>query len=232
MHAMILSAGRGRRMGELTNNTPKPLLKVAGKYLIEYGIEQLVGAGFTEIVINVAYKAELIMATLGNGERYGALFEYSIEPQVLETGGGILQALPLLGRGPFLVVSCDIISDFPLTTLPQNLNQLAHLVVVDNPHFKPQGDFGYVDGYLDHKAEPKYTFANIGIYHPDLFAEAKPGFFPLARLLWPAIAQHKISCVHHHGKWFNIGTAEDLAEANKLMMSFPSSNPDIVFDPS
>lgn len=212
MRAMILAAGRGERMGELTVNTPKPLLRVNGRCLIEYVILRLQQNGFTDIVINVAYHGNQIIEVLGSGKQYGVNIEYSIEEKRLETGGGIFKALRLLGNEPFLVVSSDVMCDFPLRTLPTELNGLAHLVLVPNPVFHPKGDFGLSQGLVDMDAKPTYNLGGIGVYHPALFADCAEGYFPLNQLLFPAIRRGKITGQLHHGSWFNIGTAEQLDE--------------------
>src|SRR5262245_47836758 len=137
--AMILAAGRGERMGELTSLQPKPLLRVAGHYLIEYAIANIKRAGISDIVINVSYRADQIKSALGDGKRYGVNIVYSEEKERLETGGGIFQALPLLGNEPFLVYSCDIITNYPLNLLPHQPNGLAHLIMVTNPVYHPHG---------------------------------------------------------------------------------------------
>lgn len=216
MRAMILAAGRGDRMGTLTANTPKPLLRVAGKYLIEHAIDRLRQANIDEIVINVSYHAVQLKAALGDGQKYGISLVYSEEKERLETGGGILQALPLLGPDPFLVISGDIITDFPLQKLTFASLTLAHLVLVDNPSYHPQGDFGLREGKIDLLSTPKFTFANIGIYHPQLFTGFSHGHFRLSEVLFPAIKKDQISGELFRGTWYNIGTPQDIAEINRL----------------
>ncbi len=212
MRAMILAAGRGERMGDLTLVKPKPLLRARGNYLIEYVIQQLKNAGITDIVINVAYLGDQIIQALGSGSRYGVNLEYSVEENRLETGGGVLKALPLLGNEPFMLVSADVINEFPLHTLPQTLSGLAHLVLVPNPAFKPDGDFGLHAGRVDMAAKPTYTFGNISVLDPDLFKGCAHGYFPLNQLLFPAIREGLVTGEIYNGKWFNIGTQEQLAE--------------------
>lgn len=207
---MILAAGRGERMGDLTLTTPKPLLRVRNNYLIEYVIANFVRANIREIVINISYCAAQIKAILGNGERYGVSICYSEESERLETGGGVFQALPLLGDQPFVVMSSDIITDYPLGKLPHEPQGLAHLVMVDNPSFHQRGDFGLHGQHADMAAKPFLTFANIGIYRPELFANAKPGRFKLSQLLFPAILDKSITAEHYKKIWYNIGTAEEL----------------------
>lgn len=216
MRGMILAAGRGVRMGALTEKTPKPLLKAAGKYLIDYSIESLVLAGVRDIVINICYHADQIKQALGDGSRYGARFYYSQEHEALETGGGVFQALPLLGDQPFIVLSCDVITDYALKKLVQP-KQLAHLVLVDNPVFHPRGDFG-----LDNKAqiycgqENQFTFANIGIYRPELFAGCEAGRFRLGDLLKSAVKNSQVTGEYFKGVWYNVGTPEDLNDVARM----------------
>ncbi|MCG8425943.1 MAG: nucleotidyltransferase family protein, partial [Chromatiales bacterium] len=183
--AMILAAGRGERMRPLTDYTPKPLLPVAGKPLIEYHIDHLVQGGFKRIVINYAHLGEQIVERIGTGRRWGIKVSYSAEPEgALETGGGIAKALPLLGDAPFLVVNGDIWSDYPLAQLACPIGMLAHLVLVGNPQHHAEGDF-HLDqnSALHQQGMPKLTFSGIGVYRPELFASCPSGAFPLGPLL-------------------------------------------------
>lgn len=211
MRAMILAAGRGQRMRELTATTPKPLLKIGQAYLIEHSILALKKAGIVEIVINVSYHRERIIQALGNGSRYGVTITYSEEPERLETGGGIVQALPLLGNSPFIVISSDIVTDFPLQTMRHlPASTLAHLILVPNPPYHLQGDFGVSGQHIDRSVQPTYTYANVGLFDPRLFEQCKPDYFKLTDLLFPAIDAKKITGEIYHGLWYNIGTPEDL----------------------
>lgn len=212
MKAMILAAGRGDRMRPLTDTTPKPLLKVAGKPLIQYTIENLVAAGFNELVINVAYLGEQIMQSLGDGAQFGASIVYSQEgAEALETAGGIIHALPLLGREPFLVVSGDIACDFPYQQLKQLPSKLAHLVFIPNPEHHPKGDFCLgADGIISLEGEHKCTFSGIGVYKPELFAGICAGKLKLRPVLETAMAEGLVSGEKFSGFWMDIGTAERL----------------------
>lgn len=212
--AMILAAGRGERMGELTAHEPKPLLRVGNHFIIEYAIFRIKQAGIHEIIINVSYRGEQIKAALGDGSQYGVKLTYSDEPERLETGGGIFQALPFFGNDPFLVVSADVITDFPLQQLPTAPEGLAHLVMVKNPSYHPRGDYGLTNGKIIRANENLLTFANVGVYRPELFAQCEPGHFKLTRVLNPAIEASAVTGEQYHGLWFNIGTAEDLQEVN------------------
>jgi MurNAc alpha-1-phosphate uridylyltransferase len=211
MKAMILAAGRGERMRPLTDHTPKPLLQVNGLCLIEYHIEALVKAGFTEIVINHAHLGQQIETRLGDGHRYGADISYSPEGQQgLETGGGIFHALPLLGEQSFLVVNGDIFTDYDFARLPAEPDGLAHLVLVDNPPHHPEGDFALQQGMVSDNAVGALTFSGIGIYQPELFTACTPGSFPLAPLLRRAMGAGEVSGEHYRGRWVDVGTIERL----------------------
>lgn len=211
MRAMILAAGRGTRMKELTACTPKPLLRIKNRYLIEYSILQLVAAGITDIIINISYCAAQIEATIGNGAQYGANIIYSFEPKPLETGGGIIKALPFLDD-PFIVLSCDVISNYDLKQLPKTLSGLAHLILVDNPTYHSEGDFGLINGKLSKNHVPKFTYANIGVFTKALFYNHPISFLPLSTLLVPAVERQQVTGEYFSGEWHNIGTPKDIQQ--------------------
>lgn len=222
MKVMILAAGRGERLRPLTDHTPKPLLQAGPKRLIEYLIERLVRAGLDDIVINHAHLGEQFAPLLGNGQKYRAKISYSAEPDGgLETAGGIIQALPLLGDAPFLVVNGDIWTDFPFETLQDfklPADQQCHLVMVDNPAHHPQGDFHLdKDGLLHLNGEPKLTFSGIGIYHPGMFAGYTTEKRPLKPLFLKAIQQAKASGHYYSGAWSDIGTVERLMQLTQQL---------------
>jgi len=165
MKAMILAAGFGKRLRPLTDTTPKPLLPVGGKPLMQHHIERLAAVGITDLVINISWLAEQIEDYFGDGSDYGVAISWSREQQPLETWGGITNALPLLGDQPFLLINGDIWTDFPLQTITGNLSSELDgwLLLVDNPEHNPQGDFGLVEGKLVSEASEKYTFSGIPI---------------------------------------------------------------------
>lgn len=210
---MILAAGQGKRLRPLTDSCPKPLLPLRDKCLIEYQIAALASAGVKQLVINTAYLAEQFPEKLGDGRRYGVHIQYTREPEGrYETGGGIINALPLLGAEPFLVVSGDIQTDFPYASLRDiqlSPNHLAHLILVDNPDYHPAGDF-YLDPLQKIAHKPchpngmKKTFANIGLYHPALFKGHTLGFIKLSHLLHEPIAKGQVTGAYFTGKWVNI----------------------------
>lgn len=213
MKAMILAAGHGTRMRPLTDHTPKPLLPAGGKPLIVWHIEKLAAAGFRDIVINIAWLGWQIPQALGDGATWGVQLHYSDEQQegALETAGGIIKALPLLGDAPFLVVNGDVWCDYAYLPRPLPAGTLAHLVLVPNPAHHPAGDFALHDGKVWADGTPRYTFSGIGYYHPALFAGLPYGKRPLAPLLRAAMAEGKVSGELFAGDWRDIGTPERLA---------------------
>lgn len=215
MKAMILAAGRGERMGALTADRPKPLLPVAGVPLIEHHLRHLQAAGFREIVINTSYLGEQIRAALGNGERWGLSIQFTIEPERLDSGGGIHNALPLLGNTPFLLVNGDVWTDMPLASLQLPGNRLAHLVMVPNPDHNLRGDFVLGDeGRVQSEGNDRLTYSGIAVLSPDLFAGCESGIFPLAPLLRNAMREGLVSGERYGGVWIDVGTPERLERAN------------------
>jgi MurNAc alpha-1-phosphate uridylyltransferase len=217
MRAMILAAGRGERLRPLTDVTPKPLLMVHGKPLIAYHLQRLAQSGITDVVINVSHLADQIRDYVKDGQAFRLRVQYSYEPSALETAGGIAKALPLLGAEPFLVISGDILSDFPLTRLLSTpLIGEAHVVLVDNPAHHPHGDFVLIDGKLCLTGAPRYTYAGLGVFHPMLFQDLPTPVCPLATVLYSAIEQETITGEHYAGSWTDVGTVERLDAVNRL----------------
>ena len=215
MKAMILAAGRGERLRPITDNIPKPLVQVRGKPLIQYHVEALVAAGFTELVINHAWHGEQIEQALGDGSRFGAVIQYSPEGKALETGGGIFKALPLLGKDPFLVVNGDVFTDFPFVELVNQPSKLVHLVLVPNPPQHPKGDFSLHGNEVKRDGSNMYTFSGIGVYSPELFKDCQPGAFSLAPLLFTAIERSEMTGQLYGGVWEDVGTVERLEKLNQ-----------------
>jgi MurNAc alpha-1-phosphate uridylyltransferase len=212
MKAMILAAGRGERMRPLTNTIPKPLLEVQGKPLIVHHLEALSRAGFNGIVINLSWLGNQIRDFLGNGSDFNLAIEYSDEPEALETAGGILQALPLLGER-FITINADIFTDYDFARL-QQLDSMAHLVLVENPQHNPGGDFSLTDSMLGNDASPRYTFSGIAQYRSDFFEGLAPGKQALAPLLSDAATQQQVTGELFRGSWTDIGTLERLQVLN------------------
>lgn len=220
MKAMILAAGRGNRMRPLTDHTPKTLLMVGNDPLIVHHIKNFAKANIREIVINLGHLGEKLKTVLGDGSQFEVNLQYSEENPVLETAGGIKKALNLLGNEPFIVVSGDIFTDFPFERLkehqPNDPKSLAHLVLVDNPPHHPRGDYALVEGYLSHSGQPLLNFGGIGVYRSEFFSDCPEGPFPLAKLFAPLVEKRSITGEYYKGSWYNIGTPEQLAEANQI----------------
>lgn len=220
MKCMILAAGAGTRMSPLTDTTPKPLLKVGGIPLIVWHLERLAHDGFTDIVINIAHLGYQIPQALGDGSEWGVNITYSDEQKEggLETAGGIVKALPLLGDEPFLVVNGDIWTDYDFQDhrkLAEGM--LAHLVLVPNPDHNPEGDFALVNNkVVDAKS---YTFSGIGYYSPKLFEGVPYGKSALAPLLRAAMKEGKVTGELYEGEWLDIGTPERLELLNAQLMN-------------
>lgn len=225
-HALIFSAGLGERMRPLTDHTPKPLLPVNGKPLIVWHLEKLAAADVHYVVINTSHLAEQFPAALGDGSRWGLRLRYAYEgPTPLETGGGMLNALPLLGSEPFIAVNGDIWTDADFSALPAAPKGLAYLLLVDNPPQHPDGDFSLdAFGLVQDAGDARLTFSGLGVYRPELLANwravigeangsaLKPPRFGLTPLLRAAMAQGKISGAHYRGAWTDVGTPQRLAQ--------------------
>jgi N-acetyl-alpha-D-muramate 1-phosphate uridylyltransferase len=223
-NALILAAGRGERMRPLTDSTPKPLLFAGGKRLIEWQIEALAKAGVRRIVINTAHLPQQFEDVLGDGARYGAELAYSREGEraddALETLGGIVHALPLLGDRAFIVASGDIVTGYDYTALAEPMRAIeagafdAHLVLVDNPPFHSQGDMALIDGCVDPDGEKRLTYANIGVFSRALFTGLQPVRARLFPWLYGAARAGRVSGEHARVQWFNVGSPDELARAD------------------
>ena len=220
MKAMILAAGLGTRMRPLTDKTPKPLLKVGGIPLIVWHIERLAHDGFTNIIINIAHLGYQIPEALGDGSQWGVNITYSDEQEegALESAGGIVKALPLLGDDPFAVVNGDVWTDYDFQDHRKLADGiLAHLVLVPNPEHNPEGDFALEDNKMvDAK---QYTFSGIGYYSPKLFEGVPYGKSALAPLLRAAMKEGKVTGELYEGEWLDIGTPERLELLNAQLMN-------------
>lgn len=218
MRAMILAAGKGERMRPLTKTIPKPMLKAGGKPLLQYHIESLVDAGIREIVINTGRLGAAIESHFGTGRDLGADIRYSREGgQPLETGGGIKRALPLLGKGPFIVVNGDIWTDFDYSRLLEKDITPPYLILVPNPPHHPQGDFVLQGDRLSLDGGPRLTYSGIGLYPPALFSEQTETVFPLLPLLQQAIREGVVTGELYTGRWLDVGTPERLRELEEMV---------------
>jgi N-acetyl-alpha-D-muramate 1-phosphate uridylyltransferase len=224
-HALILAAGRGERMRPLTDTVPKPLLKAGGKALIEWQIERLAAGGFRDIVVNHSHLGFMIEEALGDGARYGVRIAYSHEPRALETAGGVVQALPLVGSGPFAVVSADIYTEYdyarlhgPLESIAANpAAHAAHFVLVDNPPWHAKGDMALAGGRVTREGE-RLTYANLALFHPLLFTGVAPGtllkLFPWA---YRYVDEGRVTGERFTGTWENLGNPQQLERLDQRL---------------
>jgi len=216
MKVMILAAGRGERMGSLTEDRPKPMLEVAGMPLIEHQVRRLADYGLRELVINLGYRGDQIRAHLGNGQAFGVDIAWSDEGHpALDTGGGIRRALPLLGPGPFGVVNADVWCDLSparMRALGEGLppDDLAHLWLVPNPEHHSEGDFALDGDRVRDTGTQRLTFSGLSVLRPALFDNCTEERFGLAPLLRRAIAEGRVEGARHDGVWADIGTPERL----------------------
>jgi len=214
--AMLLAAGRGERLRPLTDSIPKALVEVHGVSLLERHLSALKSAGIETVVVNLGWHGEQIVERIGSGSAYGLNIIYSPEGEnILETGGGIQRALPMLGTDPFLVVNGDIITDMPPPTEALDANDLAHLVLVPTPSDKNSGDFDLTEGRVRNDNLAEYTFSGVAVYRPEFFAECSPGRFSVAPMLRSAADADRLGGSVYAGLWRDVGTPERLAELNK-----------------
>jgi N-acetyl-alpha-D-muramate 1-phosphate uridylyltransferase len=230
MKAMIFAAGRGERMRPLTDTCPKPLLKVRGRPLIVWHILNLVRAGITDIVINHAHLGHMFEEALGDGSQFGAKLLYSAEGTALETAGGIAKARHLLGEEPFVAISGDIYCPhFDFTQVldvlkdvdvwgnphPADKRDIAWIYLVKNPPYHLKGDFALSNFAITAQGEQMYTFANIGVYRPEMFDGIVPGErAKLGPMLYQFAEQGRIGGDVYRGEWHNVGTVEQLDRLN------------------
>lgn len=215
---MLLAAGRGERMRPLTDKMPKALLEVAGAPLIERHLGMLATAGVSTAVVNLGWRGEQIVERIGSGGRFGLQVVYSPEyDNVLETGGGIQRALPLLGDKPFWSVNADVYTDFAVPAPVLSDGCLGHLILVPTPGHKAHGDFDLVDGRVTRTTNPEFTFSGIALYSPAFFEGLDAGRFPLAPLLFEAADRGRLSGSVYEGTWEDVGTPERLRSLNKRL---------------
>ena len=216
---MILAAGRGERLRPHTDITPKPLIQVGEHRLIEYHLFNLASAGITDVIINTSWLADQIQQTLGSGDKYSLNITYSDEgDQALETAGGIINALPLLGDEPFIVINGDVWSDYDFSRLTNHpFSSEAHLVLVDNPEHNKKGDFSLDNEHVSNSGDNMFTYSGIGLYAPEFFEGTAPGKSALGPLLRTKSKQQKVSGEVHSGQWLDIGTIERLVELRSIL---------------
>jgi MurNAc alpha-1-phosphate uridylyltransferase len=214
--AMLLAAGRGERLRPLTQNVPKALVEVHGVSLLERHLLSLSDAGVETAVINLGWLGEQIVERIGSGERYGLNVIYSPEGNnILETGGGIFRALPMLGSEPFIVINSDIYTDMPIPGIDLNGGASGHLVMVPRPAYRNTGDFDLVDGIVRNTDRSELIFAGVAVYRPGFFKDCVPGRFSMVPLMRAAADAGELTGSVYRGEWADVGTPERLAELNR-----------------
>lgn len=216
MNAMILAAGRGERLRPLTDDIPKALVEIRGQSLLERHLARIRNAGIETVVINLGWLGAKIVGRVGSGTRYGLQVIYSQEgDNVLETGGGIHRALPLLGSDPFLVVNADVYTDMPVPRTELADDVLGHLVMVPTPPYRNHGDFDLQDGLVRNSDAATLTFSGVAIYRPEFFRGCESGRFPLAPMLREAADAGQLSGELYEGFWADVGTRARLDALNR-----------------
>ena len=212
---MILAAGRGERLRPLTDTLPKALVEVRGQSLLERHLDRLHEAGINDAVINLGWLGEKIVERVGSGSRYGLNIVYSPEgDNVLDTGGGIHNALPMLGHDTFLVVNADIFTDMPVPDLDLPVEMHGHLVLVPTPDYREAGDFDLQDSLVQNGDLRPLTFSGMAIYRPEFFAGCQPGRFPLVPMLRDAADAGRLGGSLYDGQWADVGTRQRLDAIN------------------
>ncbi len=213
---MILAAGRGERMRPLTDTCPKPLLEINQKPLIVYHLQSLKLAGIESVIINISWLGEKIQQILGDGSDFGLSLTYSVEPEALETAGGIVQALDHLDE-EFIVINGDVYCDYDYSRLRNKCSDhLAHLILVDNPAHNPEGDFSIEQGLLSNIMKSRYTFSGIACYRKQFFLDIKKGKSALAPLFRRFAEDKQITAELYHGVWSDVGTPERLGKLQSI----------------
>jgi MurNAc alpha-1-phosphate uridylyltransferase len=214
--AMILAAGRGERLRPLTDSLPKSLVEVRGKSLLERHLKNIRDAGIVDVVINLGWLGDKIVERVGSGSEYGLNVEYSPEGEnILETGGGIHNALPMLGDEPFLVVNADIYTDMPVPDVTLEDNMVGHLVLVRSPSYRDGGDFDIEDGLVQNGVSRPLTFSGVSIYRPEFFDDCKAGRFSIVPMLREAADARCLQGSLYEGHWADVGTPERLQAVNE-----------------
>jgi len=216
MIAMLLAAGRGERLRPITDTIPKSLVEVRGQCLIERHLASIKSAGVDTAVINLGWLGEKIVERIGSGSSYGLDVVYSPEgDNILDTGGGIHRALPMLGSEPFLVINADVFTDMPMSVDTPGCDDVGHLVLVPTPAHKSEGDFDLMETRVRNGTDPQFTFSGVAVYRPEFFADCRPGKFSIVPMLRDAADAGSLRGSIHTGVWEDVGTADRLAGLNR-----------------
>ena len=216
---MILAAGRGERLRPLTDRMPKPLIPICGEPLLVHQLRWLRQAAIEEVVINLHHFGEQIEARIGDGRNAGVRVRYSREATLLDTGGGVKAALPMLGAAPFLLLNGDIWTNYPFQRLAGRAPEAAHLVLTPKPPHRPMGDFALRGERVERRGDDKddLVFCGIALVHPRLFRNAPEGPFSISRELYFGAAQAgRLTGEVFAGAWFDIGSHDQLQAARRF----------------
>ncbi len=215
MAAMILAAGLGERLRPITDTMPKALVEVGGISLLEQHLQRLADASVKTVVINLGWLGEQIAERIGSGHQFGLQVIYSPEnDNILDTGGGIKRALPLLDSAPFWVINADVYTDITLPNVKLDTDSLAHLVLVPTPAHKASGDFELRDGKVRNSDNQDLTYSGIAFYRPEFFADAGDGRFSVVPLWREAADRGQLDGSLYEGIWEDVGTPERLKALN------------------
>lgn len=225
MKVAVLAAGKGTRLQPLTLTTPKPLLKVAGRCLLDYLLERLSSARLTDVLINAHHLSAELQDYVGDGGRWGLSVSWFVEPALMDTGGALLNMLPSIGDQPCIVISADIWTEYPLKRLIDVAHRVRgmHLMMVPNPSFNPEGDFSFEPPELTHGrlqervVTPSYNYGGYAVVHPSLIRAQQEAKFPLKRLMDLALKQQACTGDVWQGQWFNVGTPEELQQLDLML---------------
>ncbi len=213
---MILAAGRGDRLRPLTDTLPKSLIEVRGESLLERHLKNIGDAGIEDVVINLGWLGDKVVERVGSGSEYGLNVKYSPEGEyILETGGGIHNAMPMLGDEPFLVVNADIYTDMPVPDVTLGEEMVGHLVLVHSPSYRDGGDFDLEEGLVQNGVSPSLTFSGVSIYRPEFFDDCKAGRFSIVPMLREAADASRLQGSLYEGHWADVGTPERLKAVNE-----------------
>lgn len=222
--AMILAAGRGERLRPLTDHVPKPLIKLNHQPLIAHHLTHLAQAGYQRVIINHAYLGGQIKQFIQQHETQGLEIIFSPEPPgALETGGGILNVLPILGKEPFITLNGDIYTDYNLKNLMLPTKSLAHVILVNKPSYRETGDYGLSPHGVLNNTDKNYIFSGVTVYHPDFFKHATTGRYSVTPMMRQFAEHQSITGELYHGLWFDIGSLEQLALAEKTLGSIDNT---------
>ena len=221
MKAMILAAGKGTRLAPLTEKVPKPMIPISSEPLIVHQIRWLKRGGITEIVINLHHLADQIKNYLGSGRRFGVDIEYSIEDELLETGGGIVKALSKLGSEPFLLLNGDIWTSYRFQNQSLSNSSHIHVILAPKPDYRESGDFNLRDELVSRSADASknpFVYCGIAYVNPTVFENESVRQFSFREILFREIDNESVTGEVFENTWIDIGSHDQLKRVRRLML--------------